>query len=43
MTSKHKLWAIAFVCVALASIAMHVSKHDGCIAFCTNIANAGGG
>lgn len=41
MTSKHKLWAIAFVCVALASIAMHVSKHEGCLAICINNASAG--
>ncbi|WP_281061446.1 MULTISPECIES: hypothetical protein [unclassified Mesorhizobium] len=41
MTSKHKLWAIAFVCLAITSIATDLRKHEGCIAFCTNIANSG--
>jgi hypothetical protein len=41
MTSTHRLCAVFLVCMTAISAAALISRHDGCIAFCTNIAKSG--
>jgi len=41
MTSEHRLFAILAFCLCLGAVVERVASHDGCIAFCPNIANAG--
>jgi hypothetical protein len=41
MTSVHRLCAILLVCMTAGFIAHDLAKHEGCIAWCTNIASAG--
>ncbi|WP_292621885.1 hypothetical protein [Mesorhizobium sp.] len=42
MTSAHKLWAIFWIALFVAGAVERMARHEGCIAFCTSIANAGG-
>jgi len=42
MTGKHRLWAVFWIALFAAHAIAWVSTHDGCIAFCTSIANARG-
>ena len=42
MTSSHKLWAVFWIAAAATIVGANMAHHPDCIAWCTNIANAGG-
>lgn len=41
MTGTQRVCAVFIVCMTAISIIALISQHDGCIAWCTNIATAG--
>ncbi|WP_281060363.1 MULTISPECIES: hypothetical protein [unclassified Mesorhizobium] len=41
MTSEHRLWAIFWIAFFVSIVAVRIASHDGCLAFCTNIASSG--
>jgi len=42
MTSEHKLWAIFWIALFFGGAIERIASHPDCIAWCTNIATAGG-